>query len=307
MSINTPNSDHETPIQRSADDFLLPQLTDNDELDKVVEIAGYTYDPTQDIFISNMDPWQRNLGYCRLYDEAAAPLGMIIDCEPIYFAYKEKKWMISFWKGQYDLVTGCEIGVYTESLDLNIFGAFTGTFYNSASNDDRLQLSFTLKKNGNTLFTRDGKHWWLTGFKLGEFSEPSDLSMEIEITLHDATMRDAFVSGLRNAGYTNREFKIDGNTVNFTFDIPHTPQPFTRTSEIDRFIQRKNELLCESYQEITKSYNNIQEKVKAIEEQAPELYEKVLKIGKKKPSYEIFNLMFMVGMFLLSLVRGSKA
>jgi hypothetical protein len=306
MSI-TPNSDHETPIQRSADDFLLPQLTDNDELDKVVEIAGYTYDPTQDIFISNMDPWQRNLGYCRLYDEAAAPLGMIIDCEPIYFAYKEKKWMISFWKGQYDLVTGCEIGVYTESLDLNIFGAFTGTFYNSASNDDRLQLSFTLKKNGNTLFTRDGKHWWLTGFKLGEFSEPSDLSMEIEITLHDATMRDAFVSGLRNAGYTNREFKIDGNTVNFTFDIPHTPQPFTRTSEIDRFIQRKNELLCESYQEITKSYNNIQEKVKAIEEQAPELYEKVLKIWKKKPSYEIFNLMFMVGMFLLSLVRGSKA
>jgi hypothetical protein len=130
--------------------------------------------------------------------------------------------------------------------------------------------------------------------------------MEIEITLHDATMCDAFVSGLRNAGYSDQEFKIDGNTVNFVFDLPHTPQPFTRTTEIDRFIQRKNKLLCESYQEITKSFSNIQEKVKAIEEQAPELYEKLLKIGKKKPSYEIFNLIFMVGILLLSLLRGYK-
>jgi hypothetical protein len=306
MSINTPNSKWQTHSQSGADEFLLAQLTDNGELDKVVEIAGYAYDRTQDIFISNMDPWQRDLGYCRLYDEAAAPLGMIIDCEPIYFEYKDKKWMIGFWKGQYDLVTGGEIGVYTGAFDLNIPGFPSDTFYNSVSNDDRLQMSFTLKKNGNALFTREGNHWWLTGFKLGEFSEPSDLSMDINLTLHDEIMRDAFVSGLRNAGYTDQEFSIAGNMVNFVFDIPHSPQPITRTPEIARIIQRKNELLCDTYQEITKSSSNIHEKLKAIEEQAPEIYEKFLKIGKMKPSYEIFTLVIMVGILLLSLLRGYK-
>jgi len=45
-----------------------------------------------------------------LYDEAAAPLGMIVDCEPIHFEYKGKRWLIQFWKGQYDLPTGAEVG-----------------------------------------------------------------------------------------------------------------------------------------------------------------------------------------------------
>lgn len=54
-----------------------------DDIYKAIEAAGYSYDPKQDIFYSNMDAWQRNMGYCRLYDEAAAPMGMIIDCEPI--------------------------------------------------------------------------------------------------------------------------------------------------------------------------------------------------------------------------------
>ena len=37
---------------------------------------------TSDIFYSLNDCWQRDFGYCRLYDEACAPLAMIIDCEP---------------------------------------------------------------------------------------------------------------------------------------------------------------------------------------------------------------------------------
>jgi len=69
----------------SVEEFsVVPEGTGNDELDKAIEIAGYSYDPKQDIFYSTMDPWQRDIGYCRLYDELAAPLGMIIDCEPIY-------------------------------------------------------------------------------------------------------------------------------------------------------------------------------------------------------------------------------
>ncbi|MHB8125255.1 MAG: DUF4474 domain-containing protein [Desulfitobacteriaceae bacterium] len=290
MSIKKINSKAEFVTSRSGDEFgFLAQGTGNAELDKAIEVAGYSYDPKQDIFYSNMDSWQRNVGYCRPYDEAAAPLGMIIDCEPIYFEYDGTKWMIGLWKGQYDLVTGGEIGVYTKGLELKIPGIFSGAFYNCASNAELLPMSFTLKKNGNTLFTRKGEHWWLTGFKLGEFSEPSELTMAIIITLPNVIMRDAFVTGLSSAGYSDNEFKINGNTVGITFDIPHTPQPITRTTATDRIIQRKNELLCDKYQDITRTSKNIQDKIKAIEEQAPEMYEKIIKMGKSRPLYELYE------------------
>lgn len=278
----------------------------SDELAKAIEIAGYTYDPKQDIFYSNMDPWQRNIGYCRLYDEAAAPMGMIIDCEPIHFAYDGKKWVIEFWKGQYDLVTGCEIGLYTQGVQLNIPGIFKGTFYKSASDSERLLMSCTLKKNGQTLFTREGEHWWLTGFKLGEFSEPSELTMDIAITLKDELMREAFVAGLNKAGYADEALKIQDNTVSLIFDVPHTPQPITRSLSIDKLIQKKNELLCEQYQEMTKTYDNIEDKIKAVKEQAPELYEKVINLGKTKRFYEIFIVVIMIGTLLLSRLASNQ-
>jgi len=102
-----------------------------------------------------------------LYDEAAAPLGMIVDCEPIHFEYKGKRWLIQFWKGVYA----------TDKPDINIPGLFKGTFYNSIKDDEFLWMSFTLKKNGKVLFERGDRHWWLTGFKLGEFSQPWELTM----------------------------------------------------------------------------------------------------------------------------------
>lgn len=266
----------------------VPEGTGSDELDKVIAIAGYSYDEKQDIFYSTLDPWQRKIGYCRLYDEMAAPLGMIIDCEPILFNYLGKEWLIGFWKGQYDYVTGGEIGIYTRTADRDILSFFNGAYYDCVSNNDLLNMSYTLKKNGITLFTREGKHWWLTGFKLGEFSNPAELTMEISITLHNLTMRNAFLTGLWNAGYNFDEFTRDGNTVIFTFDKPHSPPPRTRTPATDRIIQKKNKFLCEKYLEITKSSNTIQDKLKAIEEKSPFMYGKVLRTGKSHQLYETF-------------------
>jgi hypothetical protein len=100
-------------------------------VDEAVVAAGYEYDAGQDMFYSIMNPWQRKYGYCKIYDEAAAPLGMIIDCEPVHFEYQGRKWLIEFWKGQYDLTTGCEIGIYTDPVEFQIPGVQIGSFYSS--------------------------------------------------------------------------------------------------------------------------------------------------------------------------------
>jgi hypothetical protein len=267
---------------------IFPEGTGSYELDKAIEIAGYALDQKQDIFYSIMEAWQREVGYCRLYDILAAPFGMIIDSEPIYFEYHNKKWMIGLWKGQYDYVTGAEIGIYTKAADLNFLG-LSGAYYNCASNDELLRMSYILKKNGETLFTRKEKHWWLTGFKLGEFSEPRELTMDITITLQNISMREAFVTGLWNAGYTLDEFTINGATVSFTFDRPHTPQPFTRIPATDRIIQRKNEILCNKFLELTGESATIRDKVKTIQESAPDLYTKMIRTGNIKELYKMFS------------------
>lgn len=262
----------------------------DETLYKTIAAAGYSYDSKQDIFYSNMFAWQRKMGYCSLYDEACAPLGMIIDCEPICFSYEGKRWLIEFWKGQYDMCTGCEIGIYiTEKPDLNIIGVFKGPFYYSAREGDQLEMSFCLKKNGSILFTREDTHWWLTGFKLGEFSEPSELTMDIKIVLKDEIMRNAFVQGLKNAGYSEDQLIINENVVEFIFNKPHTPQPSTRTKETDKIIQRKNEILCDKYQEITGPYNSFPDKINAIQQQAPELYKSIINIGKTKELFKNYK------------------
>ena len=257
---------------------------------KVLGDAGYAYDPDQDIFYSKMNAWQRKYGYCRLYDEAAAPAGMILDSEPVRFSYNGKRWMIQFWKGQYYLNTGCEIGVYyTEGPDLSISNLFHGTFYQCVNNRNRLYMEYTLLKNGKELFHRGGRHWWLTGFRPGEFSDPCELTMKIRIRFRSKNMFWNFIMALKKIGYQDHELILDGTTVEFIFDKTHTPQPLTRTEETDWIILRNNAKACILFRELTEGYDNWAEKVRAISEKEPYLLEAIINFGKTRQIFKSFE------------------
>ncbi|MGI6727536.1 MAG: DUF4474 domain-containing protein [Anaerovoracaceae bacterium] len=260
---------------------LKNNIEEDEIIDQAIENAGYSYDSKQDIFYSKQDAWQKKFGYCKLYDEAAAPLGMIIDCEPITFEYDNKKWLFQMWKGQYGMTTGCEVGIYTsKNQDLNIPGVFNGTYYDCANEEDQLNIYLILKKNQSILFTRKGKHWWLTGFKLGEFSQPWDLKMEVRVTLKDKIMCQNFVKGLKQNGYATPQIQVFFNTVRIHFDKPYSPQPLTRTKLTEEIAQRNNKNLCFKYQEITTGYQTTPEKIKAIKQKAPQLYHLIPDMGK---------------------------
>jgi len=261
-----------------------------EQLNKDLKPFGFAYDPSNDLFYSLMDCWQRKFGYCRLYDEASALFSMIIDCEPIYFRYRDKKWLLEFWKGQYGMTTGAEVGIYyTSKPDLDIPGIFKGTFYHCVKDEDRINMSFILRKNGNILFTRTGYHWWLTGFKLGEFSQPSELAMDIILDLHDREMTEAFVRGLKEAGYSESEYGVRGRRVYVHFDKPHTPQPSTRNALTVSIMQRNNRSFCEAYQYLTQAYTNTLDKLSYVKQQSPQMYNQIMNMGKPHQVFEGYN------------------
>lgn len=262
------------------------------DLNQELQPFGFAYEPYQDIFYSLLYPWQRELGYCRLYDEASAALSMIIDCEPIHFEYDGYHWLIEFWKGQYGMNTGGEVGIYyTEGPDLKIPGIFNGTFYYCVKDEDCINMSFAFRKNGNLLFTRNGYHWWLTGFKLGEYSKPSELSMDIVLDLYNRQMANAFVDALIKAGYRDDEYSIQGNRIRIHFDKPHTKQPITRTAFTEFIMQRNNEAFCNSYQHLTEAYTDTLDKLEIVRMEEPDMYQQILNIGKPRAVFESYNSM----------------
>ena len=206
-----------------------------------VVAAGFMYDPSQDIIYSRMDALQRNFGYAYGYDAAALGMSADLDCEPIFFDYDGKHWMIELWKGQYGLESGCEIGVYTRPIGSSgvayaLLDATVGKrpgdsvashnlFYDCAADADMLELSATLHRDGEVVFTRGPEmHWWLTGFKWGVLSDTDQLSVDVAITLKDEQMCEAFMAAIAGRPYPNLE--VNGTTVSFTFEQPYAvPQP----------------------------------------------------------------------------------
>ncbi len=260
------------------------------ELNEDLEPFGFIYEPVQDIFHSLLNGWQRNFGYCRLYDEACAAFSMIIDCEPIPFEYNGVKYLIEFWKGQYGMTTGGEVGIYyAKGPSLNIPGIFNGTFYHALKDEHMINMSFALRKNGNLLFTRSAYHWWITGFKLGEFSYPSELSMDIIMDLYDRRMAYVFGEALMKAGYTEDEFAVRGNRVWIRFDQPHTPQPLSRTGFIEKLMQKNNRSLCDAYYYLTESYTDTLDKLEIVKNESPNMYRQILNIGKPREVFDAYS------------------
>jgi hypothetical protein len=263
---------------------MLTEWRPKSRLANLVYAAGFAYDPGQDILYSRMYPWQRLAGFTWAYDEAGPLMLMILDCETFYFTYQGKQWLIELWKGQYGIETGAEIGVYNRldpmsHVDSGHKAATDGAldptqvalggpggardlqerfrartrnrsaFFDSANNADMLRMSFTLKRDGTKLLHRGTEtHWWLTGFRWGEYTEKIDsLAMEVFIAFRDREMCDQFKLAATALGYG--PFPPGSSSVAFTFRAPRTPQPRSRT-KMEGNIQKINKKLVHQYRNL---------------------------------------------------------
>lgn len=229
--------------------FLMPAVSSaadstltDDMVSGLVYVAGFEYNPDQGIYMTRHHALQRKFGYNNLYDKMAAPLGMVIDVEPVRFEYDGKKYMIELWKGQYYWAIGAEIGFYVgTNLEVG-----EETHYRCARTDEELDLTFTLDHDGNPEYSVTGRHWWLTGFKFGVFAYPEDLVLkDIKIRFKSEGMAGAFVDELYRLGYTDESDGVwmDGDTVGFVFSIPRNEQPWD-PDEVAFVLRNNRELVA---------------------------------------------------------------
>jgi len=253
------------------------------DINDALEQYGFLYDKNNDIIISNMYPWQRKVGYCKLYDEAAPALNMIIDSEPIYFEYDKRRWLIEIWKGQYGMTTGGEVGIYvTDMDDIDIPGMFSGPFFKAVSDEERIDMNFNLKMNGENLFQRKDYHWWLTGFDVGVFSNPHNLSMEVILSFPNSIMKNAFLGGLKEAGYKEDEIKVINDTIYFNFDKPKSEQSYNGHKLITAFIQFMNKIYCKIYNLVTKDFVRTIDKIDFLRLYYPNLFKLIANKNRMK-------------------------
>lgn len=253
-------------------------------LDTLLEPAGFAYDPGNEIFYSRHDAWQRKFGYCRAYDEGASHFSMIFDCEPFYFTYDEKEWLLEFWKGQYGMTTGGEIGLYWRKIDDTVPKSLR--HYEAVSDQEMPQMAFRLRKWGRDLFQRGHRHWWLTGFILGEFSKPEQLIMEAEIIFKEEEMAKAVVEAMDLAGYEEEKAFARGRRVYFYFTRPMTRQPFWQKDVFAWGVQLRNRYFCRKYQKMIQGLENrldsTLDEILYIQRKAPGLFTRMLLVGRNR-------------------------
>lgn len=248
------------------------------DLNDAIGPFGFQYDICQELFYAMKNGWQREMGYSRIYDDNAIRLGMVIDSEPFYFKYGGRNYLLEIWKGQYGLTTGAEIGLYVSDEESK---EPEKLFYQSVTDAEMVGMRFVLRKGDRILMIRDEKHWWLTGFLLGEFSRPEELEMDVAITFADYRMRNAFYDAMLDAGYSNNEIYVDGAQVRFVFAKPRTIQPKHWKIRV-RFAQWLNKRFCKKYFRATGWFTRTLDRVDYLGMCFPFLYRMLGRLSRQK-------------------------
>lgn len=223
-------------------------------LNDLAEPFGFYYLPMQDIITSRVDAWQREFGYHAAYDRSAPRFHMIFDCEPIYFNYQKRTWMIELWKGQYGINAGAEIGVYRADSLLTP-DQYDKALFHSVSDAELLPFSMQLFYKGHPLFSVKHCHWWLTGFCMGQYCEPENMTLRLSITCPDYKMLSRLTESLMGSGYQECDLHICDLTVSFSYSMPHCRQPRSDRRLQTRFSRWQNRIFCRLYRWVTRPFS----------------------------------------------------
>ncbi len=248
-------------------------------LDELVYPFGYRFHCDCGFFSSTVDAPQKQAGYTWLYDYMAPRFQMVFDALPVYFDYRGRTWLIEFWKGQYGINTGAEIGVYHADTIIPEED-YKKTLFSCAEKEEMLDCSFQLCNPDCECIRNAERHWWLTAFLVGCFSKPSDLSMECCIRFPNREMLSAFVAGLEQAGCQEHSISVNGLSVCFVF-CENAAEKFNLITRFwRRFSQWKNKLFCKLYLWVTRPFTCPEDRILYLYFYLPAAFRRLLRLRR---------------------------
>ncbi|MDO5422771.1 MAG: DUF4474 domain-containing protein [Eubacteriales bacterium] len=250
-------------------------------LNEISSPYGYAYLPGQDLFTTTPNPWQRQFGYQGAFDRAAPWLGMVFDCEPVFFDYQGRTWMIEFWKGQYGINTGAEVGLYHADTLLPK-NERRMAHYACAADSEIFPVSMKLYTRKGMLAERTSVSFWLTSFSMGCFHQPSELRMDVALTFPCVEMQEAFLEAMYEMGYSRGHFSVCGSRTAFSFSMPHTPEPgfFPLQCIAKAWTQKSNRVLCKLYLFVTRPFCTNADRLLYLYFHLPFAFQKTLRLHR---------------------------
>lgn len=253
-------------------------------LSDLIEPFGFAYEREKDILVSHLDAWQRKQGYMTLFDDLAPKFHMMIDAIPIYFDYNGQTWLIEFWKGQYGINMGAEVGVYHAKY-LVPKEQRTVMLYDAVSNEEMPLMGMCLEWKGQKEFSRKANHWWLSGFCMGRFASAKDLRMYVNIVFPEPTMAQEFVKGLEEAGMTRKNYRLRGSRASVVLEETRHVCGIQKLHSLR--VQVINCFFCCAYLLVTRPFTSTLDRMLFLYEQLPWCMRRMLRLHafgrKSKP------------------------
>lgn len=255
-----------------------------DTIYPVIAPFGYCYEPSQDIFSTVTCAPQRAFGYTALFDRYAPHFNMVFDSLPVYFDYDGRTWLIEFWKGQYGINLGCEVGLYKADELVPSILRKTALF-ESVDDSEMLPMSIRLYRQGHEIsHLRARKHWWLTAFHMGAYTNPGDLSVEIAITFPCAEMLSAFTNALEAQGAA--AYRVHDLQVRILF----CGCPSCEFTGLHRFFCRlaqwQNRILCRLFLWVTKPFQCAIDRLLFLYFYLPPIFRRIFRDKKRRKCHK---------------------
>lgn len=248
-------------------------------LDELATPFGYDYHCRHGFFSSTTDAWQKAAGYTWLYDYMAPRFQMVFDALPVCFDYCGRTWLIEFWKGQYGINTGAEIGIYHADRIVSE-AEYKTALFTAAEDHEMLPCALRLYRDDKELVQLTQRHWWLTAFLTGCFSHPQNLCLEASICFPNAQMCDAFYQGLCRTGYCPENISQQGSCIGLAFKRP-LPEKFGLLTRFHRFLsQCLNKFYCKLYLWVTRPFINTEDRILYLYYYLPAAFRKLLRMRR---------------------------
>lgn len=254
-------------------------------LDSLSKPVGYMYEPHQDIFTAGLDAPQKLFGYTTFYDLSAPYFNMIFDYETIYFNYNSRTWLIELWKGQYGINTGCELGIYYTDKIIPP-DEYDSTLFKAADTKDMLDITLHLnkhcKKEGKRLVElghMHDRHWWLTIFKMGIYTKPQDICVDVAIRFKDYLMMHQFLDSFKRT-LPDTSYTINGTTIFFSFYHSDRKYSFFKRT-VRRIALTACHLYCKWFNYITRPFESSGDKLLYLYHYLPFIIRRMFKPKSK--------------------------